>query len=95
MTALHSWMKAFPHKCAVFRVSADSLSQHLASPGYIHESGGTIPDMAQRLIQTVGRASTQRLATEIIYQQGCLRPCQFIVDRRSGIVEERVCFDEP
>jgi hypothetical protein len=94
-TLQHEGMLQFLQKCAWWRWLHDPDHTHKVLLAYTHESDSTCQSIAQQAIQTVGRASKARLATEIIQQRGRLHASLMRLSKVSGdlVDEQNVCHE--
>jgi hypothetical protein len=74
-------------KCAAIRACPPTGSVNVVLLAYSHESDATSQSVGQQQIQRIGRASKQRLATEILQQRGAIHACLMQLCRRSGTVQ--------
>lgn len=77
-------------KCAMFRCCAQPGEENIVCLGLAHESDSTGQGIAQHAIQRLGRASSSRLTTEVLSQQGTLHCRLLRVDRRTNDVLDEI-----
>ena len=82
-------------KLAYFRQSSSASEQHCVIIAYSHESDGTCQQLAQHVLQQVGRPSAQRLPTEVVNQQGTFRIRLARLCKHSGEILDSVMITEP
>lgn len=95
LTLQKKHLALFLQKCAWFRMSCGPSVQHVVVLGYSHESDGTSQAISQRVLQSIGRPSSQRLPTEVVNQQGSFRARLLRISRETGEVCDETSLTEP
>lgn len=71
-------------KCEAFRANITDEVLNAVISGYTHESDSTCQDLAQYLLQRLGRPAAKRLSTEVMQQRGYMWFTLLQIDRGSG-----------